>query len=568
MEIQNIPTSSYKDQKPGTSGLRKPTKFFTDKKYYTENFIFAILSTINENDSTLVVGGDGRYYMKQAIQIIIKLAASTKSIKKLIIAQNGILSTPAASNLIIKNKAIGGILLTASHNPGGPDNDFGIKYNTANGGPASSKVTDEIFEISKNISSFTSCENIEIDISEIQSKSFEIKVENMTKSFEIEIVDSVADYEKMCESIFNFDKIRELFKNGFKIRLDCMHGVIGPYCERIIKNSLNANIDSIVNYIPHETFNNGHPDPNLIYAKNLVDFMEDEKNSDFEFAAAFDGDGDRNMVLGKKGFFITPSDSLAVIAEHANNCIPYFQKIGGIKGIARSMPTSAACDLVALALGVKCYQVPTGWKYFGALMDNGDISLCGEESFGTGSTHIREKDGLWAVLAWLQILANKLNLSAQGLVQDHWKTFGRHYYCRWDYENLKSEQGSKIMSKLTDFSKNPLNCLENFKNNVNLANLSLQSIESFSYTDLDGTVASNQGIIMKFQKNGIYYGRAIVRLSGTGSSGATIRLYLERYEKEMLDLESNEAVSELQIAANEIAQISVIGEREKPSVIT
>lgn len=573
MQTTIISTKPFTDQKPGTSGLRKPTKTFEFQENYTENFIASILKTktlSSAENATLIVGGDGRYFMVPAINKIINLAAAQPNISKLIIGQNGILSTPAVSNLIIKKKAAGGILLTASHNPGGPENDFGIKYNCENGGPAPSTVTDEIFEISKSLESFRAA-NLKIDVSILAKHEFDIQLEGEnTKKFSIEIVDSVSDYEKMCQELFDFEKLKKLFQSGFKVRLDCMHGVVGPYATKIVCETLGAGSDCVVNNIPSPTFNNGHPDPNLKWAKELVDFMKADQN--YQFAAAFDGDGDRNMVLGQNGFFITPSDSLALIAEHGNRSIPYFKNNGGIKGIARSMPTSAASDKIALALGIESYQTPTGWKYFGALMDSDKISLCGEESFGTGSTHIREKDGLWAVLAWLSILADNMPvINAEGLVRQHWRTFGRHYYCRWDYEGLTIEQGNGIMEtceKLVSDKKTGI--ISEIKSPA--SGLVCKSIESFTYTDLDGTIASKQGIIMKFYEDSEnsknYYGRAVIRLSGTGSSGATLRLYLERYDQENIDNSVDSAVGVLQKAADEIAKIRETSGREEPTVIT
>jgi len=429
-----------------------------------------------------------------------------------------------------------------------------MKFNCANGGPAPSSVTDAIFEISKKLDSFKVCKSSVVDLSVIGNTKFE--------GLEVEIVDPVKEYKLMCERIFDFSAIKKMFDNGFKVRLDCMHAVNGPYATEIMK-SLNASEDSVCNNIPHESFKNGHPDPNLIYAKELVDFMKAEENKDFELGVAFDGDGDRNMILGGKGFFVNPSDSLALIAEHANNCIPYFQANGGVKGIARSMPTSASCDKVAKDLGVECYQTPTGWKYFGALMDSGKISLCGEESFGTGSDHIREKDGLWACLAWLNILAKQDGkMNVQDLVESHWRTYGRHYYSRWDYEGITSEQGQEIMKNLEKMAQ------ENYSTKLSELNLNLSSIESFEYTDLDGSVASRQGIIMKFESEGIYLGRAVVRLSGTGSSGATLRLYLERFDDKVHDMETQAAVGLLQKGADVVGRITEISKREAPTVIT
>jgi len=552
--IKTVKTTPFTCQKPGTSGLRKPTKKFQETNY-TENFIAAILKNIETPNAHLVVGGDGRYFMPEAISKIIAQAAADKNVTKLTIGQNGLLSTPAASNLVRKLKATGAILLTASHNPGGPDNDFGIKFNCSNGGPAPGPVTDRIFENSKTLDSYLVAD-ISVDLSVKKNHEFDVE----GKNFVVEIIDSVDAYAEMFQMIFDFEKIKNLFTQGFKVRFDCMHAVNGPYAKRLLIEILGAPESSVVNSTPSPTFNNGHPDPNLTYAKSLVDFMK--ANPEYSLGVAFDGDGDRNMILGASGFFVTPSDSLALIAEHGNNCIPYFQAAGGIKGIARSMPTSSAADKVAKALDVENFEVPTGWKFFGSLMDEGKISLCGEESFGTGSDHIREKDGLWAAFAWLSILAEQYpHFAVKDLVEEHWKSFGRFYYSRWDYENLSSEQGSQIFNGLDEMS-------QNFEKETIYGDLSLTGIKNFSYTDLDGSVASKQGIIMTFAKNGVYHGRAIVRKSGTGSSGATIRLYLEKYDSTNIDSDVQAAVKSLRESADLISGISKISGRKEPTVIT
>ncbi|KAK9762857.1 hypothetical protein K7432_010995 [Basidiobolus ranarum] len=415
--VKTVPTTQYEGQKPGTSGLRKRVKVFQQKNY-TENFIQATLSAMpapGAKDSTLVVGGDGRYYSKDAIQIIIRLAAGN-GVSRLIIGQDGILSTPAASNLIRKRKVSGGILLTASHNPGGPENDFGIKYNISNGGPAPESVTDAIYEETTRLKEYYEADIPQVDLHKLGEQTF--------GNFSVEIVDSVADYVEMSKDIFDFPKIKEFFKkrSDFKVLFDGMHGVTGPYGQRIFVEELALPSSSIMNCVPKEDFGGGHPDPNLTYAHELVERVEREN---INFGAASDGDGDRNMIIGK-GCFVTPSDSVAVIAAHAES-IPYFKK-HGVKGLARSMPTSTALDRVAQKKGLEYFEVPTGWKFFGNLMDADRLSICGEESFGTGSNHIREKDGIWAVLAWLNILAVENDKNPQVGIKDilleHYQTYG------------------------------------------------------------------------------------------------------------------------------------------------
>ncbi|XP_006609203.1 phosphoglucomutase isoform X4 [Apis dorsata] len=514
-----IETRIYDGQKPGTSGLRKAVQVFM-QEHYTENFIQAILQALGDKlfGSTLVVGGDGRYYVKEAVEKIIKIAAAN-GVKRLIIGQNGILSTPAVSTIIRKYKTLGGIVLTASHNPGGPDADFGIKFNCENGGPAPDYVTNKIYDITKVLKNYKTISDISIDISKIQSTIIQVD----GNSFIVDIIDSVNDYLEHMKNIFDFSSIKTLLQGSndrppFKVLINAMNGVTGPYVKRIFSNELGVDNSSIINIIPLEDFGGLHPDPNLTYAIDLVNTM---KNNPYDFGAAFDGDGDRNMILGKKAFFVTPSDSLAVLAANLN-AIPYFKKTG-IKGYARSMPTGAAVDRVAAKNGIKFYEVPTGWKYFGNLMDAGLLSLCGEESFGTGSDHIREKDGIWACLAWLSIIAN-LGKSVEDILLNHWQTYGRnfftryllcyiinyyyyvifiliHYvvtlyniYTRYDYENCDSEAANRMMQHIESEIQKPefINSKLISENKVYIVKLS----DNYSYVDpVDGSQASKQ-IIM------------------------------------------------------------------------
>ncbi|XP_031773789.1 phosphoglucomutase isoform X3 [Apis florea] len=484
-----IETRIYDGQKPGTSGLRKAVQVFM-QEHYTENFIQAILQALGDKllGSTLVVGGDGRYYVKEAVEKIIKIAAAN-GVKRLIIGQNGILSTPAVSTIIRKYKTLGGIVLTASHNPGGPDADFGIKFNCENGGPAPDYVTNKIYDITKVLKNYKTIPDISIDISKIQSTIIQVD----GNSFIVDIIDSVNDYIEHMKNIFDFSSIKTLLQGSndrppFKVLINAMNGVTGPYIKQIFSNELGIDNSSIVNAIPLEDFGGLHPDPNLTYAKDLVNAM---KNGPYDFGAAFDGDGDRNMILGKKAFFVTPSDSLAVLAANLN-AIPYFKKTG-IKGYARSMPTGAAVDRVAAKNGIKFYEVPTGWKYFGNLMDAGFLSLCGEESFGTGSDHIREKDGIWACLAWLSIIAN-LGKSVEDILLNHWQIYGRNFFTRYDYENCDSEAANRMMQHIESEIQKPefIDSKLISENKVYIVKLS----DNYSYVDpVDGSQASKQ-IIM------------------------------------------------------------------------
>lgn len=514
--IQTIPTTAFQDQKPGTSGLRKKVTVF-QQPHYTENFIQAILDAIPEGaqDATLVVGSDGRYYNDKVIDLIVKIAAAN-GVKKLILGQNGILSTPATSHVIRIRKATGGIILTASHNPGGPKNDLGIKYNLGNGGPAPESVTNKIYEISKQLTSYKLIDLPQVDLSTVAT--------TQSGPVEIEVIDSTKDYVQMLKDIFDFPLIKSFLETAtkeqdFKVLFDALNGVTGPYGYEIFINELGLSLDSIQNYKPLPDFGGLHPDPNLTYAETLVSRVDKEN---IAFGAASDGDGDRNMIYGA-GTFVSPGDSVAIIAEYADS-IPYFKKQGTF-GLARSMPTSGAIDLVAKDKGLNCYEVPTGWKFFCSLFDAQKLSICGEESFGTGSNHIREKDGLWAVVAWLNVLAdyhqkNPDSKTSIAIVQNSfWEKYGRTFFTRYDYENVSSEGANELVALLQSIvdAKKPGDELA--------PGFIIKEADNFSYTDLDGSVSKNQGLFIKFE-NGL---RFIVRLSGTGSSGATVRLYLEKH---------------------------------------
>lgn len=516
LSIKTIETKPFTDQKPGTSGLRKKVTVFK-QPHYTENFIQSILDAIPEGakDATLVVGGDGRYYNDVVIQLITKIAAAN-GVKKLILGQNGILSTPATSHVIRIREATGGIILTASHNPGGPTNDLGIKYNLSNGGPAPESVTNKIFEVSKQLTNYKLIDLPEVDLSKIGTVT--------VGPIEVEIIDSTKDYVDMLKSIFDFPLIKSFItkatkEQDFKVLFDALNGVTGPYGYEIFVNQLGLPESSIQNFKPLPDFGGLHPDPNLTYAHTLVERVDKENIS---FGAASDGDGDRNMIYGA-GTFVSPGDSVAIISEYADS-IPYFKK-QGIYGLARSMPTSGAIDLVAKNKGLQCYEVPTGWKFFCSLFDAKKLSICGEESFGTGSNHIREKDGLWAIVAWLNVLAdfnqkNPESKTSIEIVQNKfWEKYGRTFFTRYDYENVSSEGANELMDLLASI-------VDSKKPGEELApGYVIKEAANFSYTDLDGSVSPNQGLFIKFT-NGL---RFIVRLSGTGSSGATVRLYLEKH---------------------------------------
>lgn len=543
MTTKTIATTPFDDQKPGTSGLRKKTPVF-ETPNYLENFVQATFDSLDDfKGKTLVVGGDGRYGNRAASQTIIKMAAAN-GFGKVLVGQGGLLSTPAASCVIRKHEAFGGFILSASHNPGGPKADFGIKYNIGNGGPAPEKITEAIFAHTKSINEYYIDDSADVDLDKIGS----YKIGDTT----IEVIHPVNDYAELMQSLFDFNAIRALFQSGFTMRFDAMHAITGPYAKTIIEEMLGAPAGTVMNAVPSEDFNGGHPDPNLTYAKELVDIMFGKNAPDF--GAASDGDGDRNMVLGNN-FFITPSDSLALLAANAT-LVPGYAK--GIAGIARSMPTSEAADRVAEALGLTCYETPTGWKFFGNLMDADKVTLCGEESFGTGSNHVREKDGLWAVLFWLNILASRKE-SVQQIVEEHWAKYGRNFYSRHDYEEVASDKANELMAGL----EAQLGTLPGKK----LHNTEVAFSDNFSYTDpIDQSVSNKQGIRIGFTDGS----RIVFRLSGTGTAGATLRVYIEQYEADTSKhhIETQTALAELIQIADEVAGIKRLTGREQPTVIT
>jgi phosphoglucomutase len=541
--IRTVPTTPYPDQKPGTSGLRKKVPVFQQPNY-PENFIQSVFDVLEGfAGRTLVVGGDGRYLNREVIDKAIRIAAAN-GFGKVIVGQGGILSTPAASNLIRKNKAFGGLILSASHNPGGPHEDFGIKYNIGNGGPAPEKVTEAVFARSKAIDRYRIAEGGTVDIDRIG----ETRLEGMA----VEVIDPVADYAALMESLFDFEAIRGLFRSGFRIVFDAMHAVTGPYATEILERRLGAPAGSVRNNVPLPDFGGHHPDPNLVHAKALYDLMMSPEAPDF--GAASDGDGDRNLIIGR-GIFVTPSDSLALLAANAHLAPAYR---GGLKGVARSMPTSAAADRVAEKLGIGIYETPTGWKFFGNLLDAGMATICGEESAGTGSDHVREKDGLWAVLLWLNILAARRQSVAE-IVRGHWREYGRNYYSRHDYEEIDAAAANGLIDDL----RGKLAALPGLK----FAGLVVEAADDFAYHDpVDGSVTERQGIRVIFAGGS----RVVFRLSGTGTSGATLRVYIERYEPdpELQGQETQAALADLIRAAEEIAGIRLRTGRAAPSVIT
>lgn len=541
--IVTIATKPYDDQKPGTSGLRKKVPVFQQKDY-AENFIQSIFDSLEGfSGKTLVIGGDGRFYNREVIQTAIRMAAAN-GFGRVLVGKGGILSTPAASHVIRKYQAFGGIVLSASHNPGGPTEDFGIKYNIGNGGPAPEKITDAIFARTKTIDSYKTVETADLDLDSLGSQD----VAGMT----VEIIDPVSDYADLMEELFDFPAIRELIKSGFRVVMDSMSAVTGPYAVEILEKRLGAPAGSVRNAEPLPDFGHHHPDPNLVHAKELYDDVMSPGGPDF--GAASDGDGDRNMVVGK-GMFVTPSDSLAVIAANAT-CAPGYAK--GIAGIARSMPTSAASDRVAEKLGIGMYETPTGWKFFGNLMDAGKVTVCGEESFGTGSSHVREKDGLWAVLFWLNIIAARKE-SVKDIVVKHWAEYGRNYYSRHDYEGIDTEKANGLIAALRD----KLASLPGTK----IGSLVVTAADDFAYTDpVDHSVSKNQGVRVLFEGGS----RVVFRLSGTGTSGATLRVYVERYEPDPSrhDIETQTALADLIAAAETLAEIKTRTGMNEPTVIT
>ncbi len=543
MAIQTIPTQPFPDQKPGTSGLRKKVTVF-QQPHYLENFVQSIFDSLDGFEGkTLVVGGDGRYGNLEATRTILRMAAAN-GFGRVLVGRDALLSTPAASCVIRKHGAFGGIILSASHNPGGPNGDFGIKYNTGNGGPAPEKITDAIFEHSKTIREYRIADAVEMAL----DREHEFTLDGMAVS----VIDPVADYAELMAGLFDFRAIGHLFESGFRMRFDAMHAITGPYATAILERQLGAPEGTVINGVPLPDFGGGHPDPNLTYAKALVDEQFGDKALDF--GAASDGDGDRNMILGRR-FFVTPSDSLALLTAHATLAPGYAD---GLAGVARSMPTSAAVDRVAEALGIDCFETPTGWKFFGNLMDAGRVTLCGEESFGTGSSHVREKDGLWAVLFWLNILAVRQRPVAT-LMREHWAKYGRNYYSRHDYESVDSASAEQLMAGLRER-------LESLPGRQ-LGRLGVAYADDFSYTDpVDGSLSTGQGIRIGFSEGS----RIVFRLSGTGTEGATLRVYLERYEADPArhGQDTQAALADLIAIADDVAGIRRLTGRESPTVIT
>jgi phosphoglucomutase len=543
MTFTTYSTQPYKDQRPGTSGLRKQVEVFRQGNYL-KNFVQAVFDTQQAlRGGTLVLGGDGRFFNREAIQTILGLAAAN-SVARVIVGQGGLLSTPAASCVIRKYGADGGLILSASHNPGGPDGDFGIKFNTANGGPAPEKVTEAIFARTLEIANYRMTDDVEVPLDDIG--------EHQLDEMRISVIDPVSDYAGLMAEIFDFDAIRGLLTGDFRMRFDAMHAITGPYAKRILEDMLGAPSGTVINGSPLEDFGGHHPDPNLVHAAELVAMTRGADGVDF--AAASDGDGDRNMILGRD-FFVTPSDSLAVLAANAT-LIPAHR--GGIPGVARSMPTSQAADRVAAALGIECFETPTGWKFFGNLLDAGRIAFCGEESFGTGSDHVREKDGLWAVLAWLNVLAVRGESVAE-IVTDHWRRYGRNYYSRHDYEGIKSDAANALVEALRDRLADLPGTLLDGKE--------VAYADDFAYTDpIDNSVSEHQGIRIGFVDGS----RIVFRLSGTGTVGATLRVYLEAYEPDPArqGLDPQQALAGLITIANTLAEIEDRTGRDQPDVIT
>ncbi|RME16269.1 MAG: alpha-D-glucose phosphate-specific phosphoglucomutase [Alphaproteobacteria bacterium] len=543
MQILTVATSPIAGQKPGTSGLRKKTRVFM-QPHFVENFVQAILdATGGAKGKTYVLGGDGRYFTPRVAQVILRMCAA-QGAQRVIVGQDALLSTPAASHLIRLNGADGGFIMSASHNPGGLDEDFGLKFNTANGGPAPESVTDAIFEATRTISAYRILETQDIDLSQIG--------ESRMGDMRVSVVDPVADYAALMETLFDFPRLRALFAGGFRMRFDAMNAVTGPYAKEILERRLGAPEGTVLNATPLPDFGGLHPDPNPVWAKALIDEMFGPDAPDF--GAASDGDGDRNMVVGR-GTYVSPSDSLAVLTANAHLAPGYR---GGLAGVARSMPTSAAADRVAEAMGLAHYETPTGWKFFSNLLDAGRVTICGEESFGTGSNHVREKDGLWAVLLWLDILAAR-GQSVAEILADHWKTHGRNYYSRHDYEALPNEIAERIVGGLRDK-------LAGLAGQT-FAGLVVEAADEFSYTDpVDGSISAHQGFRVMFEGGA----RFVIRLSGTGTEGATLRLYLERYVPgpDGLDEEVQAALAPVIAAAEEIAAVRRLSGRAGPDVIT
>ncbi|PYT02820.1 MAG: alpha-D-glucose phosphate-specific phosphoglucomutase [Acidobacteria bacterium] len=544
---QTVPTTPFEGQRPGTSGLRKKTRVFM-RPGYLENFVQSVFDAVRADaaggfkNETLVVGGDGRFYNREATQTIIRMAAAN-GFRSLLVGRGGILSTPAVSAVIRRRRAFGGLVLSASHNPGGIEEDFGIKYNTRNGGPAPESVTERIYAETQKITHYLTIEHADVDLER----------EGTTRIGDTEVVriNPLEDYTAVMEELFDFERLRSLFGGGFRMCFDAMSAVTGPYARHIIEEKLGAPAGTVINGEPLPDFGGHHPDPNLVHASELVERLFGDDAPDF--GAACDGDGDRNLILGRK-FFVTPGDSLALIAEHARDSVPGYRD--GLAGLARSMPTSTAVDRVAEHLGVRCYETPTGWKFFGNLLDAGLATVCGEESFGTGSNHVREKDGLWAVLCWLSILA-ATEKSVEEIVRDHWRAFGRSYYQRHDYEGLDAAAASEMIEGLRD----KLSTLAG----VPLAGSLVARADDFSYTDpVDGSVTTRQGLRI-FLEDG---SRVVLRLSGTGTAGATLRIYLERFRDDGGGSEIEEVLAPLTRAVREFLKLRKRFGTDEPTVVT
>jgi phosphoglucomutase len=542
--VKTIKTEPFQDQRPGTSGLRKKTRHFL-REHYLENFVQSVFDAVKTDagfaEETLIIGGDGRYYNRSAIQTILRMAVANRW-GRVCIGRNGILSTPAMSAVIRRRKAFGGLVLSASHNPGGLEEDFGIKYNISNGGPAPENITERIYQLSLQITKYFTFDHPEIDLDKEGIQRIH--------QTEVQIFDPLAEYIELMEQIFDFQAIHGLFRSGFRMAFDAMNGVTGPYAHAIFEQKLKAPAGSVLRGTPLEDFGGIHPDPNLVYAEDLTRLLFSDEAPDF--GAACDGDGDRNLILGRN-CFVTPGDSLAILAEHAAT-IPAYSK--GLSGVARSMPTSTAIDRVATGLGISCYETPTGWKFFGNLMDAGLCTLCGEESFGTGSDHIREKDGLWAVLAWLSLLAS-VKLPVIHVLENHWKKYGRSYYQRHDYEKLSVAAASEMIALI----RQQLPVLIG----TQFADAKVVLADDFQYTDpVDGSISKKQGIRILLSDSS----RVVCRLSGTGTEGATLRIYLERYRKDGGTGEVSSILQDLQVKARSLFELKRYFGTDQPDVVT
>ncbi len=545
MKTVSVATKPFAGQKPGTSGLRKKVKVFSQPGYL-ENFVQCIFDSLEGHQgTTLVLGGDGRFFNDVAIQVILRMAAAA-GFGRVLVGRDGILSTPAASAVIRKRGAFGGIILSASHNPGGPDDDFGIKYNLGNGGPANEVFTDAVYRRTQEISVYRTVESPDVELG--------IFGESNIGEMVVSVIDPVADYVELLESLFDFERISSLLaRPEFRMRFDAMHAVTGPYAHAILEGRLGAPAGTVVNGRPLPDFGGGHPDPNPVYAADLVAALADPA-SGLSFGAASDGDGDRNMIVGR-GFIVSPSDSIAVLAANYQ-LIPAYAK--GLSGVARSMPTSCALDRVAAELGIACYETPTGWKYFGSLLDANMATLCGEESAGTGSNHVREKDGLWAVLYWLNILAVR-DEPVEKIVREHWRRFGRNVYSRHDFEGIETAKADELMAQL----RQKLPTLSGQE----VEGMRIKAADDFSYTDpVDGSASVKQGVRILLEDGS----RAVFRLSGTGTEGATLRLYLERYvaDPALHEIETQKALAPLAALSEKLAHIAEITGRKVPDVIS